>query len=187
MSMLKFLPGILVVQAATAALVVAALAPSSSEALWVPLAALDLIVTLIAALWLASIAEHVKKDALVDAAARFAREREHIRVAAETDKRAALEDTHQRIVKETRRAQNKANLQLGLGLAGLLGLGGLMLAIEFMTVGLLIMATAGGALGGYVLRARQDGRIGRRSGAKTLPRSGPIKAIEAERVDSPPR
>jgi hypothetical protein len=186
MSMLRFLPGILVVQAATAALMLAALGPSSGAA-WIPLAALGAIVTVIAALWFGSIAEHVKKDALTDAAARFAQEREHIRVAAETDKRAALEDTHQRIVKETRRAQNKANLQLGLGLAGLLMLGGLMLAIEFMTVGLLIMATAGGALGGYVFRARQDARVARRNAAKTLPRSEPIKAIEAERVDSPRR
>jgi Flp pilus assembly protein TadB len=187
MSMLKFLPGILVVQAATAALMAAALAPSASDALWVPLAALDLIVMVGAALWLASIAEHVKKDALSDAAARFAREREHIRVAAETDKRAALEDTHQRLIKETRRAQNKANLQLGLGLAGLLTLGGVMLAIEFMTMGLLIMATAGGALGGYLVRARQDARVARRNAAKALPSSGAVKAIEAERIDSPPR
>jgi hypothetical protein len=187
MSMLKFLPGILVVQAATAALAAAVLAPSSSEAVWVPLAALALVVTLIAALWFGSIAEHVKKDALTEARVQFAREREHIRVTAETDKRAALEDTHQRLVKETRRAQNRANLQLGLGLAGLLALGGLMLAIEFMTVGLLMMATAGGALGGYVFRARQEARAVRRKAAEALPRSRPIKAIEAERVDSPPR
>lgn len=184
--MLRFLPGILALQAATAALMVAALGPSS-EALWAPLAVLGALVTLIAGLWFGAIAEHVKKDALAEAAARFARERENIRVAAETDKRAALEDSHQRIVKETRRAQNKANLQLGLGLAGLLGLGGLMLAIEFMTVGLLLLATAGGALGGYLFRARQERRIGRRNAEKALPRSEPIQAIEAERVESPPR
>jgi hypothetical protein len=198
MSMLKFLPGILVIQAATGALVAAALSPSASDILWVSLAILGGTVSLIAALWFGSIAEHARKDAANTAAVRFAKERENIRVAAErerenirvtaeSDKLAALENSHQRIMQETRRAQNKANLQLGLGLAGLITLGGVMLAIEFMTMGLLIMATAGGALGGYLVRARQDARVAGRDGGKALPRFSRVKAIRAERVDAPPR
>lgn len=187
MFMLRFLPGILVVQVATAALIVA-VTGSSSEADWIPLAALALVITVLAALWFGSIADHVKKDALANAATGFARERENLLVAAETDKRAALEQSHQRILRETHRAQTKAHLKLGLGLLGLLGLGALMLAIEFMTIGLLILATAGGALGGYLVRARQDARAFRKNAAATaLAPPYPVKAIEAERVESASR
>lgn len=133
MSMLRFLPGILAVQVATALLVVAGTGSSPD---WPPLAALAAIITLLAGLWFGSIAEHLKKDALTWAAASFAREREHLVVRAETDKRAALEETHRRLVLETRRAQRKAHLVLGLGLLGLLTVGGVLLAVEFMTVGL---------------------------------------------------
>jgi hypothetical protein len=179
--MFRFLPGILVVQAATAALIVAATG-SASEANWAAMAALALIITVLAALWFGSIADHVKKDALANASTGFAREREHLLVAAETEKRAALEASHRTIVRETQRARTRANVKLGLGLLALLSLGGLMLAIEFMMVGLLIFATAGGALGGYLVRVRQDSLAGRK---KAVP--APVETIEAVREKPAPR
>jgi membrane protein implicated in regulation of membrane protease activity len=164
MSLLKFLPGILVVQAATAALLVNAMG-SSLEAHWLAMAILVILVTLLATLWFGSIAEHVKKDALAEAAIEFAREREKILMTAETSKRVALEESHQRIVHETRKVHSRANLKLGLGLFGLFSLGALMLVIEFMTVGLFVLSTAGGVLAGYILRARQDALVARRKTA----------------------
>ena len=158
MTLLRFLPGIIVLEIATAALVYAVTAPAAPTALWLPVAVLGTVITLLAAFWFGSIAEHVKKDALQRAGAHHAREREGIVVAAEVDKRAALEQSHQRLLKATAKAQSQANWRLGLGLTGLLALGGILLAIEFMTVGLLVMAAAGGALGGYVMRARQASR-----------------------------
>jgi fatty acid desaturase len=207
MSMLRFLPGILIVQAATAALIVAATG-ASSERVWLPLAVLGVVVAGFAALWFSAISEHQRKDALAAAARDFAREREalavkyarereslatnharereSLRVAAESEKLAALESTHQRIVKETGRAEARANFKLGVGLLGLLSVGGLMLAIEFMTMGLLIFTTTGGALGGYVARARQEKLAARKRAAQGGLEldSPPLKAIRGERLDS---
>lgn len=206
MSFLRFLPGILILQLATAALVYAGLA-ADSERIWLPLVALGLTVSGFAALWFGALAEHLRKDALArvtekwarerealnQAFARereslstgFAREREALRVTAESEKLAALEATHQRILRETRQAETRANFKLGLGLLGLLGLGGMLLAVEFMTLGLLIFAATGGAVGGYLTRVRHERRLLRRGGvAEALP-AVPPKTVRAERLDPP--
>lgn len=159
MSVLRFLPGIIVLEIASAALVYALFSAGTTPAVWVPVAVLGGVVTLLAAVWFGAIADHLRKDAQLEARLLHASERETLLVAAEVDKRAALEQSHQRILRETARAQAQANWRLGLGLAGLLALGGMLLAIEFMTVGLLVMAATGGVLGGYVLRARQSPRL----------------------------
>ena len=182
MSLIRFLPGIIALEIATAALVYAVTGLNAHEALWAPVAVLGVVVTLLAAFWFGSIAEHVKKDALVHARAHHAQERESLVVTAEIGKRAALEDRHRRIVKETAKAQSQANWRLGLGLSGLLMLGGAMLAIEFMTMGLLIMATAGGALGGYWFRARQEPRLLRRH--ETEPPLLPAHVVKALKAGS---
>ncbi|MGX2029624.1 hypothetical protein [Methylocaldum gracile] len=155
MSMFRFLPGILVVEAATVGVVVAARG-ASGETDWVPLGLLAFIITLLISVWFGSIADHVKKDALAEARNSFARERENLLVAAETDKRATLEETHQRLVREVSRANRRANIKLGLGLFALLSVGAILLAIELVTVALLTFAAAGGAVAGYLVRSRQD-------------------------------
>jgi hypothetical protein len=180
-SFFRFLPGILILEIAAAALVYALLMPGALPAMWMPVAVLGGVVTLLAAVWFGAIAEHVRKDALLNARARHARERETLVVTAEVDKRAALEESHRRILRETAQAQAQANWRLGMGLAGLLALGGILLAIEFMTVGLLVMAATGGLLGGYVLRARQSSRwLGRNE------RELPLLTEQAVRTIKPP-
>jgi len=185
MSMFRFLPGILVVQVATVGLVMAARS-ASAEANWLPLGLLALIITVLIALWFGSIADHVKKDALADARNSFARERENLLVAAETDKRATLEETHQRLVREVSRAQRRANVKLGFGLFGLLSIGAILLAIEFVTVGLLTFATAGGAVAGYLIRSRQESLAYQK---KTAPSAAPQleRVIEAKPAKSASR
>jgi O-antigen/teichoic acid export membrane protein len=187
MSLLRFLPGIILLQISTAALVYALMFPGAHDALWIPVAVLGAVVCLLSAFWFGSIADHVKKNALANVRTQHALEREKIVVTAEIDKRAALEQSHQRILKETARAQSQAYWRLGLGLIGLLALGGIMVAIEFMTVGLLIMATAGGALGGYVIRSRHDARFpGRSIGQPPLLTAGEIKAFKAGPANKAP-
>ncbi|HYE36575.1 hypothetical protein [Methylocaldum sp.] len=183
--MFRFLPGILVVQVATVGLVMAARS-ASAEANWLPLGLLALIITVLIALWFGSIADHVKKDALADARNSFARERENLLVAAETDKRATLEETHQRLVREVSRAQRRANVKLGFGLFGLLSIGAILLAIEFVTVGLLTFATAGGAVAGYLIRSRQESLAYQK---KTAPSAAPQleRVIEAKPAKSASR
>lgn len=183
MSPLKFLPGIIVGQAATAALVVAAMNAASEEHQAVFLA-IAVIISLMLALWFAAIGEHIRTGALLGARDEFARERERIIVSAEVDKRSMLEQTHQRIVKETRRADARANLKVGLALAGLAGIGALLLAIELVSVGLMTFAATGGMLAGYVIRARQDGARRRLELREMRPMAalehGPKKAEKTE-------
>lgn len=156
--LLRFLPGIIVLEVATAALLHVLTMPAAHPGLWAPVAVLGGVVTLLTAFWFGSIADHARKDALLGARASHAREREEIVVTAELEKRVALEQTHRRLAQATARAQAQANWRLGLGLTGLVAVGFVLLAIEFMTVGLLVMAAAGGALGGYLWRARQETR-----------------------------
>lgn len=168
MSMFRFLPGILVVEAATVGVVMTAKS-GSGEADWVPLGLLAFIITLLIAVWFGSIADHVKKDALAEARNSFARERENLLVAAETDKRATLEETHRRLVREVSRANRRANIKLGFGLFVLLSIGAVLLAVELVTVGLLTFAAAGGAVAGYLVRSRQEALAYRKKTGQSTP------------------
>jgi len=185
MSILRFLPGILVVEAATVGVVMAARG-ASGEAEWVPLGLLALIITLLIAVWFGSIADHVKKDAVADARNSFARERENLLVAAETDKRATLEETHQRLVREVSQAHRRANIKLGFGLFALLSIGAVLLAIELVTVGLLTFAVAGGAVAGYLVRSRQESLAYQKKIAQSAPPQLD-RVIEAKPAKSVPR
>jgi hypothetical protein len=62
-----------------------------------------------------------------------------------------------------------------------------MISIELLTVGLLTLATAGGALAGYVIRARQDALSYRGKAAKAaLESRTPIQAelISSSKADA---
>ena len=151
----KFLVGILLIQGTAALLVYAALKSDQIE-VWLLLGALAVVISFLATFWFASIAGHLRKDALARVRENFSREREQIRVKAEREKTKVIKQSQQAIAKERNRAQNKANFKVGASLAAAAGLGVLMLLTQFVTVGLLTLTTAGGALGGYLFRARQD-------------------------------
>lgn len=187
MTLLRFVPGILIVQAATAVLIMAGTA-STTEAQWLPIGGLAVLILLLVAFWFASIADHIKKDALARARDTFARERENLLVAAEADKRIVLEQSHKQIIQETNRAHARANFKLGVAFVGMLGIGAALLFIEFVTIGMLTFAAAGGALAGYLVRARQDAvDYDKRMAAATLPRPSTSKLIEGEVAQSVPR
>lgn len=182
MSIFKFLPGIIILQIATAVFVIAA-GGSTYRPYWASLGVLALIVNLLVAFWFGSTADHIKKDALAKAKEAFERERERLLVTAEAGKRAVLEETHKRIVKETNRAHAKANFKVGAAFAGVLCLATLMLSIQFFTAGLLTLATAGGALAGYIARARQEALAFKKNAVQeAIGQPDAAKVIEAEIV-----
>lgn len=154
MSMLRFLPGIIIIQAATAALVLAVVqTPGANWLLYAPLA---LIASFLTAFWFASIAKHIKNDALVRLKEQWVRERERMLVSTQKEKDRLFEQTHKRITKETSRAHAKANFKVGAAVVGAVGVGVGLLSLQFLTLGLLpLFATAGGLLG-YGVRARQE-------------------------------
>jgi len=182
-SALKFIPGLVVVQCAAAALAMVAVGGVSGIG-WALAAAIAAALTLVVGLWFGSIAEHVKKDALAELRDGFARDRESLRVSAEAEKRQIVEESHQRIVEETRRAHSKANFKLGAAVTGMVGLAGILLYIELFTLALVTATTAGGALAGYLARARQEARALRGPSLKTLAKPSDIS--EGELIERRP-
>jgi len=153
--MFKFLPGIVLVQASTIALVLA-IENTGTRTYWITIAMIVLVISLLAAFWFTSIANHMHKDTVSRVKERYAKEREKLRVKTEREKTKVVEETHKRILKGANRAHAKANFKVGVAAAGAVGVGILMLFTEFLTLGLLTLSTAGGALVGYSTRARQD-------------------------------
>lgn len=157
--MLRFLPGILIIQIATVALALAAVRTSDSEQ-WIAIACLAVIVNLVTTFWFGSIAGHMKKDAVARAKEEFYRERETLKVNAERQKSRLIKKSHEQINKETNRAHAKANFKVGAAFAGVIGAGALMMFTQFLTLGLLTLAGGGGALAGYLVRVRQEYKSG---------------------------
>ena len=156
----RFLAGIVLVQLSTGMLVVVGLRTESRE-IWLLLGLLALTLGLLSAFWFASITHHAKKEATAQVREGFSREREKIRVRAEREKSRLMEKNHQRLIKERDRNQTRSNVKSGALFAGVVALGGILIFTQFFTFGLLLMTTAGGALGGYLLHSRQA-LLGRR-------------------------
>ena len=153
--MLKYLLGILIIQAATVAMTLAAM-KSDDQELWLAVLLLALILGLVTAFWFVSVASHDKKDALANARYEFSREREKLRVNAERQKTRLIRKSHEEIRKETNRAHARSSFKLGAGFIGIVAAGSLMIFSQLLTLGLLTLAVGGGALGGYLMRVRQE-------------------------------
>ena len=153
--MLKYLLGILIIQAATVAMTLAAI-KSGDQELWLAVLLLGLLIALVTAFWFVSIAGHAKKDALANAKDEFVKEREKLRVNAERQKTRLIRKSHEEIRKETNRAHARTNFKLGAGFIGIVAAGSLMIFSQLLTLGLLTLAVGGGALGGYLMRVRQE-------------------------------
>jgi len=157
--MLRFLPGILLIQFVTAGLLFTLLKSQFSQELLLIIIGLGLMLSVLAALWFASIATHRHKDMLSKTIEQYAREREDIRVRAEQQKMKIIRESQRQISRETNRAHAKANFKVGAAFAGVAAVGTLMLFTQFVTAGLLLMSTAGGAVMGYLIRRRQEMRV----------------------------
>jgi len=153
--MLKFIPGILLLQVITIALVLIAPADSANCG-WLRLAIPVLIAGFLTAFWFGSIAAHQRKDEISRLKEHHAKQRETIRVNAERAKTRIVKQTQRQTLQETHRSARRANIKIGLAFAGMAGVGGVLILTQFMSLGLLVLTTAGGALGGYMLRVRQE-------------------------------
>jgi len=153
--MLKFIPGILLLQAITIALVL--IAPADLENWgWLRLAVPVLIVGFLTAFWFGSVAAHQREDKISRLKELHAKERETIRVNAERAKTKLIKQSQHKTMQEVRRSSTRANIKVGLAFAGAAALGGLLILTQFMSLGMLTLAAVSGALGGYTLRFRQE-------------------------------
>ena len=153
--MFKYLLGILIIQAATVAMALAAI-KSDDQELWLAVLLLALILGLVTAFWFSSIASHAKKDALAHARDEFSKEREKLRVNAERSKTRLIRKSHEEIRKETNRAHARSSFKLGAGFVGIVAAGSLMIFSQLLTLGLLSLAVVGGALGCYLIRVLKE-------------------------------
>jgi len=151
---IKFLVGIFLLQGATALLLMTAQDADLHKSGWL-VGLLGILIGVIAALWFSAIASHASQHSYVRASEKFNRQRDRIRRQAEKEKTKELKDSHRQVLRETRRLRKRSTLKLGTTMAGIAGLGVLLLFTQFMTLGLLAVSATGGALLGYGIRARQ--------------------------------
>ena len=153
----KFIVGILLVQLTTVALVM--LMPDGLEGIGVLRLIIPLLVVGVAvALWFASMTQHYRQDQVSKAKEDFAKQREKLILNAERSKARVVKQAHKDVVKEARTAHAKANFKVGASFAAAIGVGGLLLLTQFLTIGLLLVSTSGGALAGYLYKARRQSR-----------------------------
>lgn len=155
--MLRYLPGILLLQLAT--LGISLFAPQPIEGkIWGLVLLPIILLGVFVALWFASISKNATQEAVNKANLAFAKERENIQVKAEKAKTRLVEKTQKQIASESRKTQRGADIKVGAAFAATIGAGILMLVIELLTFGLMTITTAGGALGGYLVRAKKAHR-----------------------------
>lgn len=175
LGLIKFAVGIVLLQAVTALIFYTAL-QTDIHSTWPWFVAVAASCGLLATFWFEAIAGGVRVQALARLQQRHAREREKIRLQAERE-RARME------VKRTKsKGQAGAKLRIGIALGGALGVGVAMMLAQFVTLGLLTIATAGGAALGYGVRVRQERRLRARELSAGLP-AGTHVPLVAARVE----
>lgn len=150
----KYLVGVFLLQGTTALLVISIRDTDVYKGGWL-VVMLGMLIGVIAALWFSSISSHATQYSFVRASEKFNRQRDYIRRKAEKERVKEIKDGHRQLLRESKRVQNRSVLKLGSAMAGIAGLGVLLLFTQFMTLGLLAVSATGGALLGYGIRARQ--------------------------------
>lgn len=154
--MFRFLPGIIVIQALTAAFIL--LLPEKLDSAWLWLQMLFPIVAigLLASFWFDSIATQLNRDKVTELQNQFIAEREKIRVNAERSKVRLLKQNHKQVVEETRNVNAKANFKVGAVSTAAVGVGVFLMTTQLVAMGMMVLMTTGGVLTGYAIRARQE-------------------------------
>jgi uncharacterized membrane protein len=154
MQLLKFLFGIILVQIATAVFIV--LSPDEFTTIGVLRIAIPLLfIALIISFWFSSLTKEYSSETISKIKDSFAKEKEKLIVDAEKAKKRIEKEAQKNIIKEATSTHAKANFKVGLAFAGVLGVGGLFVFTQMVTVGLLALSATGGALGGYYWRGKK--------------------------------
>lgn len=174
--MIRYLPGIILIQLVTFALLWVNRAAEPKELL--TLVALPAcLLSCVTALWFSAISRSQTHKAHSELVEKHFKEREKLTQALErqradvmqqasadqaklieranSEREKLVQKTHRDMIKAERRASRSANMKVGaaFSLVTVAGVG--LLFIQFMTLGLLTITAASGALGGYLLRWKQ--------------------------------
>ena len=173
--MFKYFFGILVVQVVTISLTL--LMPETlTMKNWLQFSIPLLSVALVVSFWFNVLAQQRGRDDLFKLKEQHLKEREKIRLNAERAKSRAVNKTQKEMNKEVRRTNSKAGLKVAATFSAAAGLGALMVMTELMTFGLLTLTTTGGALSGYLYRAKKESN-NRTDLLTNNPKNPPLKII----------
>lgn len=95
--------------------------------------------------------ERARADAMLEAST----DRAQLMERANAERERLVRQTHKELMKQERSASRRANVKVGLAFMVLSGFGAFMLVSQFMLLGVLMISAASGAMGGYLLRWRQ--------------------------------
>lgn len=192
--MFRYLPGIVLVQLVTLALLWVNNG-ASFENLLLRVGLPALIISGVTALWLSMIGrmeterrnstlreqhaievtrlnreiERARADVMQQASA----DKAQLVERAHSQREKLVKQTHKELLARERSINRQANVKVGLSFMGVTAIGVLMLITELLTMGLLTIMTAGGAMGGYLFRWRQTRQM--MEGLGTLPGKPPLK------------
>lgn len=150
---MRFILGVTLLQAVTALIVYVAL-QGDWRTTWPLFALLALGIGLMTALWFGTLASAQRRVGEARLGEKHAKEREALQVKAERLRAKEREEAARRIMK----AQRPRILVPGLMAGGAAGLGLALVLTQFVTLGLLAFAFAGGGAAGYLVRMRQERR-----------------------------
>ena len=154
--MLRFLPGIILLQIATFVLAFALFDSEFDGNTLFALGFVSLLFACFIALWFSLIAREARQANINRVRRSHARERERLLLDAEKQKAKIIAESQRQIERKTARAHARANFLAGAAFAAIIAAGGLLILSQFVTAGLLILAAGGGAVLGYTARARQS-------------------------------
>lgn len=183
--MLKFLPGIILIQIISSGLLLMGFNWSHDFQLLIIIAFIGLLCAILFAFWFSSIARNIsiadqaelmekhiqdrekilkeaerEKAGVVEEKSQLkeqhAREREKILLDSEREKSTLVTESFRQIEKESKKAHSKANLKVGLAFAATVGAAGVMIFSQLITVGIMFLIASGSGLSGYILRARHE-------------------------------
>lgn len=181
LTLIRLLIGIFLLQAVTGLLVYTALGTDWRNT-WPLFLLVAGSIGFLVALWFSALVGAERRHAVARVNERFSKEREQIRVKAE-QQRARDVRTQERLAAKVGKGGG-LTLKSGALVGGALGVGAAMLMTQFVIIGLLTLATAGGAVLGYGVRSRQERLIGGRRietddpGLKVVAIQAPPLAIE---------
>jgi len=152
--MLRYLPGVLLIQVVTIAIFWANRSQELSN-LMISAVLPSALIGFVTAFWFSNIARVDGERLLGKVRHEHAKEREKLQLNAERDKAKVIKQTHKTIRREERRVGRRANMKVGIAFMGAALAGVVMIITELFTLGLITITTAGGAMGGYLLRWKQ--------------------------------
>lgn len=123
---------------------------------WIAAAIYLIISSFIFSYWIKLLSDTRIKDSIAHEREKYLAERERIKIQAEREKFDMLRDTHKLVSREAAKASTRANTKIGLIAAVAVAGGVMLIAAQMFALGILILSTAGGGLGGYLMRLRQE-------------------------------